>query len=302
MTDPAPTPTLPASDYLDPVVWEAEIEDVIRRGWVPICRLDQIARSGDRYATTIAGHPVVAVRDGDEVRVLTNVCQHRWSTVAEPGCSQGRNLVCPYHRWSYRLDGRLQAAPLAGAFSARRRGPARDPPRGLAGLRHGQPGRRGRATRPVRGRPHRDPRPLAGRRAGHGGQPDLSLQLELEGHGRELDRVLPPPRLPPGHGRVPEPGPDHPHRRNRRAMDLHDRRHRPRRRVPTRAMERPDGARGRGPPHHLGRLPLPVGGHRGTLLLLAGGDLRTPSTATTSPGTCSPTPTGPPSGTTGWPR
>ena len=117
MTDPAPTPTLPASDYLDPVVWEAEIEDVIRRGWVPICRLDQIARSSDRYATTIAGHPVVAVRDGDEVRVLTNVCQHRWSTVAEPGCSQGRNLVCPYHRWSYRLDGRLQAAPLAGAFT-----------------------------------------------------------------------------------------------------------------------------------------------------------------------------------------
>ena len=83
---------------------------------MPVCRLDRIARSGDRYATTIAGHPVVAVRDGDDVRVLTNVCQHRWSTVAEPGCSQGRNLVCPYHRWSYGLDGHLQAAPLAGAF------------------------------------------------------------------------------------------------------------------------------------------------------------------------------------------
>ena len=132
--------------------------------------------------------------------------------------------------------------PAGRRLHARRRGPARDPPRGLAGLRHGQPGRRGRATRPVRGRPHRDPRPLAGRRAGHGGQPDLSLQLELEGHGRELDRVLPPPRLAPGHGRVPEPGPDHPHHRDRRAMDLHDRRHRPRRLVPTRAVERPDGA------------------------------------------------------------
>ena len=49
--------------------------------------------------------------------MLTNVCRHRWSTVAEPGCSHGRNLVCPYHRWSYALDGALQAAPLAGAFS-----------------------------------------------------------------------------------------------------------------------------------------------------------------------------------------
>ena len=117
MTDPAPTPTLPASAYLDEAVWEAEIDQVFRTGWVPVCRVDQIPRSGDRYATTIAGHPVVAVRDGDDVRVLTNVCQHRWSTVAEPGCSHGRNLVCPYHRWSYALDGALQAAPLAGAFS-----------------------------------------------------------------------------------------------------------------------------------------------------------------------------------------
>jgi phenylpropionate dioxygenase-like ring-hydroxylating dioxygenase large terminal subunit len=115
--DPAPLPTLPAAAYLDEAVWEREVQHVFRSGWVPVCRVDQLPRSGDRYATTIAGHPVVAVRDGDDVRVLTNVCQHRWSTVAEPGCSHGRNLVCPYHRWSYALDGRLQAAPLAGAFS-----------------------------------------------------------------------------------------------------------------------------------------------------------------------------------------
>ena len=116
MTDPEPTPTLPASAYLDPGVWAAEADDLFRAGWVPVCRVDQIPTSGDRYATSIAGHPVVAVRDGDEVRVLTNVCRHRWSTVAEPGCSHGRNLVCPYHRWAYGLDGALQAAPLAGAF------------------------------------------------------------------------------------------------------------------------------------------------------------------------------------------
>ncbi|HYF47480.1 MAG TPA: Rieske 2Fe-2S domain-containing protein, partial [Acidimicrobiales bacterium] len=117
MTAPAPIPTLPASAYLDHGFWEAEVERVFRTGWVPVCRVDQIPEPGDRYATTIAGHPVVAVRDGEDVRVLTNVCQHRWSLVAEPGCSHGRNLVCPYHRWSYGLDGRLQAAPLAGAFS-----------------------------------------------------------------------------------------------------------------------------------------------------------------------------------------
>jgi phenylpropionate dioxygenase-like ring-hydroxylating dioxygenase large terminal subunit len=117
VTDPAPIPTLPASAYLDPSTWEDEVQRVFRAGWVPVCRVDQIAQPGDRYATSIAGHPIVAVRDGDEIRVLTNVCQHRWSLVADPGCSHGRNLVCPYHRWSYGLDGALQAAPLAGAFS-----------------------------------------------------------------------------------------------------------------------------------------------------------------------------------------
>jgi phenylpropionate dioxygenase-like ring-hydroxylating dioxygenase large terminal subunit len=117
VTDPAPTPTLDASAYLDEAHWRAEVDQAFRAGWVPVCRVDQIPDPGDRYATSIAGHPVVAVRDGEEVRVLTNVCRHRWSLVAEPGCSHGRNLVCPYHRWSYALDGRLQAAPLAGAFS-----------------------------------------------------------------------------------------------------------------------------------------------------------------------------------------
>jgi len=117
VTAPVPLPTLPASAYLDAGFWQDEVERVFRTSWVPVCRVDQIPEPGDRYATTIAGHPVVAVRDGEDVRVLTNVCRHRWSLVAEPGCSHGRNLVCPYHRWSYGLDGRLQAAPLAGAFS-----------------------------------------------------------------------------------------------------------------------------------------------------------------------------------------
>jgi len=116
MGDQEPTPTIPAEAYLDAQVWAAEVDEVFRAGWVPVCRVDQIPHTGDRYATSIAGHPIVAVRDGEEVRVLSNVCRHRWSTVAEPGCSHGRNLVCPYHRWSYGLDGGLQAAPLAGAF------------------------------------------------------------------------------------------------------------------------------------------------------------------------------------------
>jgi phenylpropionate dioxygenase-like ring-hydroxylating dioxygenase large terminal subunit len=115
--DPAPTPTLPAAAYLDPAGYAAEVQAAFRGAWVPVCRVDALEQTGDRYATSIAGHPVVALRDNDEIRVLTNVCQHRWSTIVEPGPSHSRTLVCPYHRWSYALDGRLTAAPLAGAFS-----------------------------------------------------------------------------------------------------------------------------------------------------------------------------------------
>ncbi len=117
MSDPAPIPTLPASAYLDAEVYEAEVAAAFRAGWVPVCRVDALEQTGDRYATSIAGHPVVALRDDDQIRVLTNVCRHRWSTVVDPGPGHSRNLVCPYHRWSYALDGRLTAAPLAGAFS-----------------------------------------------------------------------------------------------------------------------------------------------------------------------------------------
>jgi len=117
VADPAPVDTLPARSYLDPDQYAVEVEALFHRGWVPVCRVDRIPRHGDRYATTIGDRPVVAVRDGEDVRVLSNVCRHRWSLVAEAGCSHGRNLVCPYHQWSYALDGHLQAAPLAGAFT-----------------------------------------------------------------------------------------------------------------------------------------------------------------------------------------
>jgi phenylpropionate dioxygenase-like ring-hydroxylating dioxygenase large terminal subunit len=99
--------------YTDLAWYDVETEHAFRGGWLPVCRVDQVAHPGDRYAVDLAGRPLVVTRAGDgTVRVLGNVCQHRGALIAEEGCSRGASLICPYHRWSYRADGSLIGGPL----------------------------------------------------------------------------------------------------------------------------------------------------------------------------------------------
>lgn len=106
-------PSLTPHDYVDAGLYTREAESVLAAGWLPVCRADQLDRPGARIATTLVGRPVVAVRDGDAVRVLGNVCAHRGSQLVDDGAASGSTIVCPYHRWAYRLDGTLIGAPLA---------------------------------------------------------------------------------------------------------------------------------------------------------------------------------------------
>jgi phenylpropionate dioxygenase-like ring-hydroxylating dioxygenase large terminal subunit len=108
-------PSLVPRDYRDADTYAREVDSVLAAHWLPVCRVDQLERSGSRVAATLAGRPVVAVRDGETVRVLANVCAHRGSTLLVDGEGSGSTLVCPYHRWSYRLDGSLIGAPLSDA-------------------------------------------------------------------------------------------------------------------------------------------------------------------------------------------
>jgi phenylpropionate dioxygenase-like ring-hydroxylating dioxygenase large terminal subunit len=85
-------------------------------------REEQVKASGDYFTTTIIGEPLVIVRDrGGTVRALSSVCQHRAMLVAE-GAGNTRGFVCPYHHWTYDLDGRLVGAPrwTAPATSTRK--------------------------------------------------------------------------------------------------------------------------------------------------------------------------------------
>jgi phenylpropionate dioxygenase-like ring-hydroxylating dioxygenase large terminal subunit len=105
----------PVDHYLDAGRFESELQ-VLRAALVPFCPSAAVAEPGSFLARDAAGLPVVVVRDRDgELHALRNVCRHRGAAVA-CGAGQAPALVCPYHGWVYRLDGRLRRAPDAAGF------------------------------------------------------------------------------------------------------------------------------------------------------------------------------------------
>ena len=102
--------TLPYGWYADPEILRKERERIFRPSWQYAGHTGQLAQPG-YFAAEAAGTPVVVTRDRDGVlRGFVNVCRHRGHVVADG--EQGREtLQCPYHAWTYGLDGRLRAAP-----------------------------------------------------------------------------------------------------------------------------------------------------------------------------------------------
>jgi choline monooxygenase len=104
--------TMPVSFYADPEVFARERKSIFSRSWLFLGHESQLAKSGAVLAATIAGFPVLAVRDeAGIIRAFHNVCRHRAGPLAADGESQcGARLTCRYHGWSYALDGRLASA------------------------------------------------------------------------------------------------------------------------------------------------------------------------------------------------
>lgn len=103
--------TLPPSWYTDPEILKIEREAIFARTWQYAGHTSRVQNSGD-YFTCMAGHiPVVVVRNAEgELRAFLNACRHRGYKLADgEGCR--KTLQCPYHGWTYGLDGRLRAAP-----------------------------------------------------------------------------------------------------------------------------------------------------------------------------------------------
>ena len=105
--------TLPWSWYTDPAVLELERERIFRRSWQYVGHAGDVPEPGSFAAGWVGDVPVVVVRDQeDELRAFLNVCRHRGSLVCE-GTGRRETLQCPYHAWTYGLDGRLITAPRA---------------------------------------------------------------------------------------------------------------------------------------------------------------------------------------------
>lgn len=112
MSAPKFVPSLPASWYHDPELFERERKQIFARHWSVLAREEQLAQLGHCASGMVAGWPVFAVRGDDgELRAFHNVCRHRAGPIvsAEEGVCDV--LRCPYHGWTYRLDGALKSAP-----------------------------------------------------------------------------------------------------------------------------------------------------------------------------------------------
>ena len=103
--------TLPPQCYASGAWYAREIETIFRREWLCIGRVEQIPNPGDFFTRTLVEQPIIVVRDNaGEVRVHSAVCRHRGAVVSE-GEGHCRAFVCPYHSWTYGLDGALLATP-----------------------------------------------------------------------------------------------------------------------------------------------------------------------------------------------
>lgn len=112
--------TLPRRFYADSDFYRAELERFYFNRWICAGRADQIPNPGDYFTRALADESVIVTRDGSrEIHALFNVCRHRGTRLCEQTAGHFADRIqCPYHSWTYGLDGHLLAAPhMAPEFS-----------------------------------------------------------------------------------------------------------------------------------------------------------------------------------------
>jgi Rieske 2Fe-2S family protein len=104
---------LPAAWYYDPEHYRRELDAFWHRRWVAACREEEIPAPGDWVVARIGDQSLVLLRSESGIKAFHNTCRHRGSILCEKASgkfARGR-IVCPYHAWTYDLDGRLVGTP-----------------------------------------------------------------------------------------------------------------------------------------------------------------------------------------------
>ena len=111
---------LPAAAYTSEAFFALENERIFGDSWVFAGLAHELESPGDVVPVTVAGKPVLLVRDADgEVRAFYNVCRHRCLKLVDKPGNAGPTIQCPYHSWTYRLDGALHLTPYFGGHEPR---------------------------------------------------------------------------------------------------------------------------------------------------------------------------------------
>ncbi|HXN51477.1 MAG TPA: aromatic ring-hydroxylating dioxygenase subunit alpha [Candidatus Acidoferrum sp.] len=101
--------TIPAPWYRDARIHELELAAVFGKTWQVAGRLDQVREKGAFFTTDIAGEPIVVVRGEDaQLRAFYNVCRHHAAAVVPESHGCAKQFRCPYHGWTYGIDGALK--------------------------------------------------------------------------------------------------------------------------------------------------------------------------------------------------
>jgi phenylpropionate dioxygenase-like ring-hydroxylating dioxygenase large terminal subunit len=105
--------------YTDPAIFALEMTRIFARAWIYVGHESQVATPGDFITATVAQQPVIVLRHDDgSIRVLRNRCGHRGAQVVTQRCGRAALLRCPYHGWTFRTDGTLDAIPVAEGYDA----------------------------------------------------------------------------------------------------------------------------------------------------------------------------------------
>ena len=105
--------TLDQAFYTDDYIFDLDIKNIFSKQWVFVGHISRIPKHGDYFLFNIANESIIIIRDKDNsIHAHYNVCRHRGSHICLEEQGNKKLLVCPYHAWSYNLNGTVKSARM----------------------------------------------------------------------------------------------------------------------------------------------------------------------------------------------